>query len=280
MTTLTRLDNYGFLAITGKDAQKFLQGYATCDIEDITDTLTAIGATLNLQGRMVTSFRLARIEDGFLLRMSRDLVPATQEFLKKYIVFSKAQMNDLSDTLYCYGISGEVDGGPAANREIARLGDGYIVRVSDSARFEAWSPDAELSIVGASAGEPADWFAAEIDEGMAFLTAVTAGEFIPQMFGYDEIGAVDFDKGCYLGQEIVARMHYRGASGRKLFRGTSSAAPVVGDTISDPAGKAIGTVVAAAAGRLLAVVQSKADDVPEGRVAGGEVVNLERISRS
>ena len=102
---------YGFLAITGKDAQKFLQGYATCDIEDITDTLTAIGATLNLQGRMVTSFRLARIEDGFLLRMSRDLVPATQEFLKKYIVFSKAQMNDLSDTLYCYGISGEVDGG-------------------------------------------------------------------------------------------------------------------------------------------------------------------------
>lgn len=263
MSQIAKLDDFGFLAVTGRDAHKFLQGYVTCDIDDISDTTAAIGAICNLQGRMVTSFRIIRADDGYLLRMARELVPVTMEFLKKYIVFSKAEMQDCSDELACLGIAGELDESPGSIDQVTRTDDGYRVKVGEPDRFEAWTREPGLLTANAGTITAGEWRAWEISAGIAWVTGATSEEFIPQMFGYDRIGGVDFDKGCYLGQEIVARMQYRGALSRHLYRGTADGSLAIGDALQDGAGKTVGQVVAADGKSFLAVIQVKSDQVPE-----------------
>lgn len=281
MTTLTRLDDYGFLAITGRDATKFLQGYTTCNLDDVTPDTSRIGAICNLQGRMVTSFRAARMEDGLLLRMSADLIDKTMEFLQKYIVFSKAEMADLSQSIGCYGVHGEVPGDsfPQQFQEVRTNADRTIVRVDAAEpRYEIWAEGEVTDFDDAVRGTPTDWHAHEIDAGQAWVTAATTETFIPQMFDYHRIGGIDFDKGCYLGQEIVARMQHRGKVNRKLFRG-HGAELAVGETLMVD-GREAGTVVAAAGDRLLAVVKSKDEAPPAAISRAGSAVILEAIDRS
>ena len=263
MVQIAKLDNFGILAVTGRDAHKFLQGYVTCDMDDVSDTVSAIGAICNLQGRMVTSFRILQSDEGYLLRMARQLVPVTMEFLKKYIVFSKAEMRDCSDELSCLGITGEIEESPLEVGEVTRTNDGYRVRVGEADRFEAWSRDPNLLIADAGTMTDGEWRAWEISVGIAWVTGATSEEFIPQMFAYDRIGGVAFDKGCYLGQEIVARMQYRGALSRHLYRGKANKPVEISDPLQDDTGKTVGQVVAAEGETFLAVVQVKNDHVPD-----------------
>lgn len=272
--TLARLDRFGFLAITGKDAQKFLKGYCTCDLEDVTETRSGLGATCNIQGRMVTSFRITRIEDGFLLRMDRGLVASTMEFLKKYIVFSKAKMEDQSGEITCYGLVGLVDGYPAEPGATAVMGGHQVIRVGVSPRFEIWARG-ELAIAGAETVSDDEWWVRDIEDGLAWVSTATQNEFIPQMFAYHKNGGIDFDKGCYLGQEIVARMQYRGAISRKLYRGIGTTTARTGDVLSTADGKAQGMVVAAGGNRFLAVIQAKSEPVPDCYLPDGSDVTVE-----
>ncbi len=274
MTTLIPLPQFGFLRIEGRDAISFLQGYTTCDVESLDAGHSRIGAICNLQGRMLTSFRIVREKDGLLLRMSRDLVPATVEFLQKYIVFSKAEMHDVSQEVSCYGFIGNLAGFPAVKEEVSHQQDFIAVRVSAEERFEIWQTGSEISIEGAEPETENEWNRAEIEAGIAWVQSATAETFIPQMFDYHLTGGVDFDKGCYLGQEIVARMQYRGNLSRRLLQGTGNLQ--VGDRLHDESGRDIGTVIASAAGHLLAVVQNKTEDVPKVTEPG---VTLAPITR-
>lgn len=263
MATVARLDNFGFLAVTGKDAQKFLQGYVTCDMDDVTPDKSAIGAICNLQGRMVTSFRIAATDDGYLLRMARELVPATMEFLQKYIVFSKAEMDDRSDTVHCFACTGAITGFPEGRYDAAPLDGGLVVRVSGENRFEVWTVQPDWLPQEGEPMEPAAWRSWEIEAGIAWVTSATSEQFIPQMLAYHTLGGVAFDKGCYLGQEIVARMQYRGALTRHLYRGKSGGPLEINDPLQDATGKTVGQVVAAEDDTFLAVIQVKNDRVPD-----------------
>lgn len=268
MTSVSRLDNFGFLAVSGKDAQKFLQGYVTCDIQNLTDTHSAVGAICNIKGRMVTSFRIIRTEDsGYLLRMTRALVPVIMEFLKKYIVFSKATMQDLSEDLHCFGVMGEIDGIPADDlpamrRDLATLDGNHVIRVHETPRFEIWTAQQDWLPAGADTVDAGLWQSGEIESGLAWVREQTSASFMPQMFNYHNIGGIDFDKGCYLGQEIVARMQHRGALSRKLYHGETSAPRAVGESLVNEQDKSVGTVVAAEGNAFLAVIQMKDDAVP------------------
>lgn len=266
MTSIARLDQFGFLAITGKDAQKFLQGYVTCDMQQVSGGMSAVGAICNLQGRMVTSFRIAATDNGYLLRMTRDLVAVTMTFLEKYIVFSKAEMTDGSDAWHCFACIGEGAGFPEGRHEIAALSDGYAVRVASEPRFEVWTKLADWMPPDADAMDAGVWQDFEIDSGIAWVTPQTSAQFIPQMFDYHRLGGLSFDKGCYLGQEIVARMQYRGALSRRLLRGRTQRPLVVGDALQDDRHRNVGEVVATQGNRVLAVVQVKDDELPQ--VAG------------
>lgn len=278
MSSVTRLDNFGFLAVTGKDACDFLQGYSTCDMTDITPDVSGIGALCNLKGRMVTSFRIAGIEDGYLMRMDRELVAATMDFLKKYIVFSKAEMTDWSDRMRCYGIIGGTNDFPPETRAHAIVDGSHVINVA-SDRYELWS-EQDTCPVAADPLEEADWWKAEVADGLAWVTTATTEQFIPQMFDYHNIGGIDFDKGCYLGQEIVARMQHRGQLNRKLHRGKAEGRQVeVGTDIQNLDGQDIGMVVASAGEDFLAVIQAKGEATPACYLERDKHVDIEPVQR-
>lgn len=270
----TRLDQFGFLAIRGKDAHKFLQGYTTCDLDHLSNNSALFGAICNLQGRMVTNFRICNLEDGLLLRLNRNLVEKTRTFLAKYIVFSKAEMSDMSENYTCYGVIGDTAiSEPMAVNEIGKLADNILVKISETGpRYEIWA----LNPVQCELLDDDSWRRAEIEDGFAWVDELNAEEFIPQMFDYHNLGGIDFDKGCYLGQEIIARLEYRGALNRKLHRGTAIAGLKPGENLFSEAGKSIGVVVSAAAMEggqiLLAVLQNKSGDNIQVRAENGDKI--------
>ena len=207
MTTY-RLDHFGFLKVTGKDAVSFLQGYTTCNLDLPDEQSVQLGAICNLQGRMLTSFLVIRKGTDLLLRMERPLVEKTITFLDKYIVFSKAELRDMSASLHCFGRLEISESEAAVNRQ------GSDITISLGNRSELWQPG---DIADAVAVDH-HWVDREIEQGIAWVNDSTSGKFLPQMFAYHELGGIDFDKGCYLGQEIVARMQYRGELKRRLHR--------------------------------------------------------------
>jgi len=318
MNHVIHLPEYGFLSISGKDAVKFFQGYTTCELNDLNSTQSAIGATCNLKGRMLASYRIISVEDGLLLRMDRFLVEPMIEFLKKYIVFSKATLHDLSDSYRCYGqISDTSDSAGSANTIIAcpsdkdlwlqtKLGPSICVESENSddksrqatdtktQRCELWldvssGPEQSLPV---SESDADLWHQAEIEQGLAWVTAETSEEFIPQMFDYDKVGAISFEKGCYLGQEIVARMQYRGAVKRRLHAGSATSQHANGTTLLDTEDRNTGIIVASSSTNFLAVVQvnlpdqSRSEDQQDEnhwpvkrnlRIANGESVEVRQL---
>jgi len=248
--TTARLTEFGFLGITGIDAVKFLQGYTTCDLEPLQPGDHAYGAICNLQGRMITNFRVARTADGLVLRLNAALVAATRDFLAKYIVFSKATLRDLSQDLVCLGCTGDDFAGATVRIE---LGEG---------RSECWLP-ASAAADGTSGDTGVDdWHDADIRAGIAWITPATTGEFLPQSLALHVRGGIDFDKGCYLGQEIVARLQYRGELKQRLYLGTGGCVATgnpetaIGGAVTTAGGEHVGTVVAASTRHCLAVLRA------------------------
>lgn len=243
MNTYASTHNFGFLGVTGKDASTFLQGYTTCDLSTLDDTRSSMGAICNIKGRMVTSFRIARHRDVLLLRMHRDLVAPTITFLSRYIVFSKAEMHDVSGEYQVVGVFGDspVEGLDARNPEAVASSDTRLLLRVGPGRAELWvrdtPPVASLS--------PENWDLAEIESGLAWVTPVSTDQYLPQMFRYDEVAGVNFEKGCYLGQEVVARAHFRGKVKRSLERATAAGLVSPGATVRN-GDRDVGQVVASA----------------------------------
>ena len=255
MPTYAKLDQFGFLSVTGRDACKFMQGYTTCDLDKLTDQDFQMGAICNLQGRMVTSFLVCKTEDGLLLRMDRALVDTTITFLSKYIVFSKASLEDVSDTFHCYGLMNT----EAETGNVSISDQGYQLQITET-RAEGWLKQTPAS---GEEVEPDTWQLAEVSDARAWVNQATTEQFLPQMFNYDQTGAIDFEKGCYLGQEIVARMQYRGELKRRLHILRSETEVAAGDPVATSTGSNLGTIVTTVAtsnGALsLAVLNEKAD---------------------
>ena len=267
MTTGCVLAHVGFLQVSGTDAVKFMQGYSTCNLDNLHTHQIMLGAICDIQGRMLTSFRILKHQDTLILRMHRPLVPKTIAFLSKYIVFSKASVTDISDDLHCYGRIACEHNATNTYYEDAQgmtlyLGDRQELWLRSGFRNEL--PNKPAQALEAAAQQQA-WALAEIEAGIAWVEEATSGQFIPQMFNYDKMGAIDFDKGCYLGQEVVARLQYRGALKRRLHRLASQVPRLVGTSLSG------GTVVASTAlqqaggaCQLLAVLRHRDDDQAPG----------------
>jgi folate-binding protein YgfZ len=311
MNHVIHLSEYGFLGIAGKDAIKFFQGYTTCELNELDEQRSGIGATCNLKGRMLASYRLVSNADGLLLiRMDRRLVEPMIEFLKKYIVFSKATLENLSDQYMCYGQirnAANSDASqesailcPAGKDQWIETDKGPVVCINpgteqntpnEPERCELWLDSTRVSEASLteSTSEAELWHHAEIEQGLAWVTAETSEEYIPQMFDYDKINAINFEKGCYLGQEIVARMQYRGAVKRKLHRGNITGKHLTGENILDPNGRSVGTIVSNSNTLILAVIQIKSKtedqsidgDLPQGvelKLANGDNISLSPVS--
>ncbi|MBQ0796652.1 folate-binding protein [Zhongshania sp.] len=298
---ITALSQYGFLAVEGPDSSKFLQGQTTCDWRKIDIENASLGSYCNIKGRMVISF-IAGMRDGesALLRLRSDTADTGCATLAKYIVFSKAKIRNATNEYIGLGISGKCAReqlqqyfgfAPTAMMRQATDGETTLVQLdSDGERFECWAPAASANAIWTALSENAcaidscEWEALNIAAGIGEICADTQDMFIPQMLNHQLIGGVSFNKGCYTGQEIVARMQYRAKLKRRLYRGilntsTNAADYKPGtDLFSDDGTQSIGNLVSAVTRgtgvELLAVLTDEAVATNQVHFAG-EAATLE-----
>lgn len=277
------LSHEGVLAVRGPDASKFLQGQVTCNLNYLNDHSSSLGARCTPKGRMLSSFRIVSVEGGYLLTMARELVEPQLADLQKYAAFSKSKLSDESAAWVRFGLS-DGDGAlvglgldlPQTSDSVARANDVLAVRLSDG-RAELWAPasaaDTLHNRLAAQLPEAAlnRWLLAQVRAGVGQVVGRTRELFIPQMLNLQALGGVSFKKGCYTGQEIVARMQYLGKLKRRLYRLSLAAEQLpepATELFSPVHNSGIGEVVLAAQSdkgiELLAVLQQ--DAVSDGRI--------------
>jgi folate-binding protein YgfZ len=271
------LSHEGVLAVRGADAGKFLQGQLTCNLNYLSDTRASLGARCTQKGRMQSSFRILLEGDGVLLAMASGLLEPQLADLKKYAVFSKSKLTDESAAWVRFGVEQGDEALKSLGLELPEDTDSVVrndrliaIRVSPE-RAELWvAADQADDIKGKlsaqlSEGELNQWLLGQVRAGIGQVMPSTRELFIPQMLNLQAVGGVSFKKGCYTGQEIVARMQYLGKLKRRLYRLQLDAdeLPEPGTQLFAPShGSSIGEVVLAAnaAGHieLLAVLQAEA----------------------
>ena len=261
-TRLTPLVHQGLFSVLGPDAEKFLQGQLSCDLKEVSALGSRLGAHCNIKGHMHSLLRVLRVQDGFWLRGQRDLLPGTQALLKKYMVFSKAQSQDLSDAVVGLGCSGpgaavlveKVLGQVPSEVDGVYASDGMLAVRVPGKRFEIWLPrDQALTLLPeliefAPLGTTDRWELDEIRAAVPDLRSETVEAFIPQMTNLQALRGVSFTKGCYTGQEIVTRLQHRGQLKRPMYRATvsSDSRPLPGTALHSADKDNIGKVVLAA----------------------------------
>lgn len=279
------LSHEGVLAVRGADASKFLQGQLTCNLNYLSDHRSSLGARCTPKGRMQSSFRILMEGDGYLLAMDRALVQSQLADLTKFAAFSKSKLFDESEAWVRFGLSGGDDALaslglelPASADEVAAAHELIAVRLSDG-RSELWVRTSEAQRVHSHLAAQLKqedlnaWLLAQIRAGIGQVVAQTRELFIPQMINLQALGGVSFKKGCYTGQEIVARMQYLGKLKRRLHRlaadSLAAELPAAGLELYSPVhGSSVGEVVLAATTdegvELLAVLQQ--DAAADGRL--------------
>ncbi|AZF41570.1 Folate-dependent protein for Fe/S cluster synthesis/repair in oxidative stress [Pseudomonas sp. R1-43-08] len=283
------LSHEGVLAVRGADAAKFLQGQLTCNLNYLSDTQASLGARCTQKGRMQSSFRILLQGDGVLLAMASELLEPQLADLKKYAVFSKSKLTDESAAWVRFGLA-HADQAlaalglalPVETDSVARTKTLIAIRVSPD-RAELWAPaehaEGLRSQLAASLpqAELNEWLLGQVRAGIGQVMPQTRELFIPQMLNLQAVGGVSFKKGCYTGQEIVARMQYLGKLKRRLYRLSLAATelPEPGTALFSPShNSSIGEVVIAAkAGQsieLLAVLQAEAADNGDVRLGSLE----------
>ena len=284
--TLMTLDDWALATLTGADAEKYLQGQVTADVAQLTEHQHLLAAHCDPKGKMWSNLRLFRRQDGFALIERRSLRDAQLTELKKYAVFSKVTIAP-DDEHVLLGVAGfqaraalknlfsEL---PDAEKQVVSEGETSILwfehpaerfllvtdvataeRVTDALRGEAQLNNSQ------------QWLALNIEAGLPVIDAVNSAQFIPQATNIQALGGISFKKGCYTGQEMVARAKFRGANKRALWTlsGRASRVPEAGEDLELKMGenwRRTGTVLAAVQlddGRLLVQVVMNNDMEPD-----------------
>ncbi|MGR8980232.1 MAG: CAF17-like 4Fe-4S cluster assembly/insertion protein YgfZ [Gammaproteobacteria bacterium] len=232
------------LTVSGNDAAKFLQGQITCNVFDVTESQSRIGAICNPKGRAAATFVLVKTPDAFLLVLPSDLLQSMKERLQKFVLRSDVKIADRRDDYCLIGISqADTDGqgeGLFATRQqgvisikFSAVENRRLVIADPEKAVEFWTAKVEREIFQPENSER--WRLGDMLAGIPWLSPETAEEFIPQMLNLDKLGGISFSKGCYTGQEIVARTHYLGKAKREMFlaEAATAAAPLPNSPILD-----------------------------------------------
>ncbi len=248
------LDDLRLLAVTGSDRAAFLQGQLTQDVTKASPETTVMTGWADPKGRLLFAGHLfvARLatEEALALVVPADLADTLVRRLRMYILRAKAQATVLDMPLT--GLLG-TPGDPGESQTVRLHGhDARHLRLGAG------------GVAGAIPGPRSDWQLADIRAGLPAVLAPTTGEFVPQMVNLDLIGGISYTKGCYTGQEIVARMHYLGRVKRRMLRfGTAGGPPAPGAALyasRGPVGQVVTSAPVATGSELLAVVVL--DDLP------------------
>jgi folate-binding protein YgfZ len=211
-----RLTRYGLLSVTGADARAFLHAQLTNDIEHLPADRAALAGWCSAKGRLLASFLVIPTTEGFLLQVAGDLAAPVAKRLSMFVLRAKVKVTDESAAWEQFGVW-DVDW--KANG-VAWNGKAATVSVGDR-RFLQLAPLGELK--DPANADEVQWTLQEIRAGRPLITSATQDQFVPQMVNFEHLGGVDFKKGCYPGQEIVARAQYRGQVKRRMVHATAPA---------------------------------------------------------
>ncbi len=278
-TVLCDLSHFGALRVAGEEAQAFLQNLLSSDVKAVSPAQAQLSSFSTAKGRMLATFLIWQSGADYYLQLHRSLAAPMQKKLAMYVLRSKVKITDASDEVVFLGLAGKsaevlaketfaaVPDAPmgcaaGANASVIRLDtDRFLIVTTPEHAAHLWKP---LACGARAAGAPVwDWLA--IRAGIPVILPATQEQFVPQMANLELIGAVNFKKGCYPGQEIVARMQYLGRLKQRMYLAhvAGDAAPRPGDALysAEMEGQHSGTVanVAPAPGGgwdMLAVVQT------------------------
>lgn len=255
----------GVIEVSGDDAGTFLRAQLTNDVLRLGSDRHFLAAWCDAKGRAILLAQVLEHEgDGYLLVLPCTLIDAVLQRLRMYVLRARVTLTDVSDRYRLAGLIGADL--PPANQLTERDGARWLglSATSDDSARALWIGTADAPWPeGALATDTPEWALAHIDAGVPDVVTATRGLFVPQMLNLHWLLAIDFDKGCYPGQEVIARLHYRGRLTRRLHRlAWRGDEPKPGEEITDDAERAQGTVISAApaaddggSGRLLAVLR-------------------------
>jgi len=249
------LSHVSTVVIAGADAAEFMQGQFTNDVDKADDHHSQISAFCNNKGRMIANFRLFKYQQNYFISVRQDLVEKSIEHLQNYVLRAQVAIQDVSQQLVHLGISGKdaesiLEGfidNPGSDVDSLSQNEDYIaIRAAGSIpRYEIFcSPEKAIALWQAltentrpdkvSIVNSDYWDLLDIRNGIPFIDSNTSEEFVPQMANMELINGVSFEKGCYTGQEIVARTHYLGKQKRRTYpiRIKSSTTPNTGDQLA------------------------------------------------
>lgn len=222
---LANLSHMGLIKVVGEQGRSFIHGQVTTDISSLAANQWRWGAHCDPKGKMLASFRTFAIQEALFMLMPRDVIEVDLPQLQKYAVFSKATLSNASAEWTLLGVAGEQanqfvgEHFGELTQELTLVDQGAILKDAD--RFIlVLTPEAAATLVAQSQQSVFDasaWQALEISAGYPNIAASHASQYVPQMCNLQAVNGISFNKGCYMGQETIARMKYRGGNKRALY---------------------------------------------------------------
>ena len=267
MSDTTLLPQWGLIRAEGADAAKFLHGQLTNDVVLLGQSEARLASFCSPQGRVLASFVLfKRSGTDLLLACPRDVLPTVLKRLQMFVMRAQCKLSDASEAFDLIGLTGEAATAVAAALRLSAATWAKVDaplsndQAAHAVRLPADTVPRVLCCAPAGTALPAGlpvphtdtdtWNWAEVQSGVALVGLATTGLLVPQMLNHESVGGVNFKKGCYPGQEVVARSQFRGILKRRTYRLAADAACSVGQPVfhSGDAEQDCGTVVAAAPG--------------------------------
>ncbi|MEQ1775085.1 MAG: folate-binding protein [Burkholderiales bacterium] len=289
-----KITSSALLRFEGPDAQAFLQGQLTNTVQALTSARSQYSGYCTAKGRLLACLLLWQHDGAYFALLPREIGEPIRKRLSMYILRAKVKATDVSVDHVCFGVAGAdaaqcvsaLAGAAPANVHDARHEDGVSILKLPVNRYlvaaaAAKAPAIERALTQcATVAAESLWSQLDIEAGIPTIVAATQEQFVPQTVNFDFIDALSFDKGCYPGQEIVARTHYLGKSKQRMVRAhvDSADVPHAGDKLYSEAfgDQASGMIVSAVSSNahkhdVLAVVQTSSiekEDVHWKSVAG------------
>lgn len=291
---LCDLSHLGLLQLSGADAVSFLQGQVTNDVKLLNGHNAHYTGYCNPKGRLLAIFLAFAHADHLHLQLPRSLVETIAKRLRMYVLRSKVEVKDVSGEIICFGISGPESASllasslgdfPSENFGLTSFENCTVMKlptIAGHSRFEIFaSTESAIALWNALAKHcqpvgKACWDWLEIKSGLPQVYPETQEQFVPQMLNLDALNAINYKKGCYTGQEIVARTHYLGTVKRRTFLAhiAGEASPKASDKLLDAQGNEAGQIVCVAPapeGGYLTLAELRLEAQASGEIRWGNV---------
>jgi folate-binding protein YgfZ len=298
---LCDLSHLGLLELKGADAATFLQGQVTNDVKLLTGHNAHFTGYCSPKGRLLAIFLAFALADHLHLQLPRSLVEAIAKRLRMYVLRSKVEIKDVSNEIVRFGINGleaasilasSLGKIPSQDFELLTLENCTVLRlptIASHSRFEIFASTENAIALWSALSKhcqpvgKACWDWLDIQAGIPEVYPATQEQFVPQMLNLDALNAINYKKGCYTGQEIVARTHYLGTVKRRTFLAhiAGDASPKAGDKLLDAQGTEAGQIVRVSPdleGGFLTLAELRLEAQASGQIRWGNVpLNFETL---